>query len=90
MEDVVARGRVAAGVRAGGAGSIGQDGGGGGVRAGDAGLNGQAGGRATGGRAGRRDAQGQSGGLTGCEETRGCGCVGAHLARLVGWTIGSR
>jgi hypothetical protein len=69
---------------AGSMGSIGRDGGGGGVRAGGAGLNRQVMGVGRAGRTHRvrRAVRGRSVGWA--------GHVGVHLARLVGWTIGSR
>jgi hypothetical protein len=65
--------------RASDTGSIDRDGGGGGVRAGGAGLNGWA------GRVGsdERCGVGRAGGW-------GARDVGVHLARLVGWIVGSR
>jgi hypothetical protein len=87
MEDAVILGRASGGGRAGGTGSIDRDGGGGGVRAGDAGLNG----RATGGRAGRWDAQGQASGAGsvgragGARGVRACGGTPGSVGRLERW-----
>jgi hypothetical protein len=86
MEDAVMLGRASGGGRAGGTGSIDRDGGGGRVRAGDAGLNG----RATGGRAGRWDAQGQASGAGSFGRAGGArGGEGVWGHTWLGWSIGT-